>query len=289
MRSRPFLHVAGPRGAGKTTFIERLLDAEVALAICVRAERDAKLRREQESSPRTHAELRRYRKAGGGAVALYRFREPDTDTFFMSAIMQEYSEAVFIEGDCPFGYVDLSVFVAPPLQSGRSLLRRVVRDHAAAHQVFIGRLKQALESDEVLVRLLGETLGVTFAALATTRPHGLDDVRRSLNATLSDAREAGPDEPTEHWALEEGYAGLERAQLVVVNVRPDADRHTADALIEDIARLRKDDAIHRDVLGLGGSKVPVTAVVADLLNPKDAGLKKAVARVKRATRRSSPA
>jgi hypothetical protein len=42
------------------------------------------------------------------------------------------------------------------------------------------------------------------------------------------------------------------------------------------------------VVGLRGNKLPVTAVIADLSNPKDAGLKKAVARVKRATKRRSP-
>jgi hypothetical protein len=41
-------------------------------------------------------------------------------------------------------------------------------------------------------------------------------------------------------------------------------------------------------VGLRGNKLPVTAVVADLVNPKDPGLKKAVARVKRATKRRQP-
>ncbi len=127
MRERALIHAAGPVSAGKTTFIERLLDAEVAFAICVRAKRDPKLRKEQESAPKTHAELRRYREAGASAVALYRFAEPSMDAFFTSAFMQDYSEAVFIEGDCPIDYVDLSVFVAPVPSKGHSLLRRVVR------------------------------------------------------------------------------------------------------------------------------------------------------------------
>jgi hypothetical protein len=46
MRERALLHVAGPVGAGKTTFVERLLDAEVAFATCLRAERHPKLRKE---------------------------------------------------------------------------------------------------------------------------------------------------------------------------------------------------------------------------------------------------
>ena len=129
MRDRALVHVAGPAGSGKTTFIERLLDAEVAFAICVRSERDAKLRRARESAPKNHSDLQRYREAGAGAVALYQFPEPSADAFFTRKFMQDYSEAVFIEGDCPVDYVELTTFVAPALLEGRSLLRRVVRDH----------------------------------------------------------------------------------------------------------------------------------------------------------------
>ena len=41
--------------------------------------------------------------------------------------MSDYSKAVLIEGDCPVDYVDLEVFVAPPLPAGSSLLRRTKR------------------------------------------------------------------------------------------------------------------------------------------------------------------
>lgn len=285
MRERALVHVAGPVSAGKTTFIERLLDAEVAFAICVRAQRDPKLRKEQESAPKNHAELRRYREAGASAVALYRFAEPSMDAFFTSAFMQDYSEAVFIEGDCPIDYVDLSVFVAPAPSNGRSLLRRVVRDHTASHQSSIAQFAEALESPEALARLLGSGLGEPLVAMALKQPRVLDDLRRSMKSKLADVRRAKPPAPTEHWALEDAYAGIERAQLVLVNVRSDADRRAADAVLEDVARLRKDDDVYRDVLGPRGNKLPVTAVVADLSNAKDVGLKKAVARVKRATKR----
>lgn len=169
MRERALVHVAGPAGAGKTTLIERLLDAQVAFALCVRGERDPKVRQEQESSPKAHPELRRYRGAGACDVALYRFSEPSMDEFFM----------------------------------------------------------------------------------------------------------------------DKGYDGIERAQVVVVNVRSDAERHMAESLIEDVARLRKEEAIFRDVIGSRGPRLPITAVIANLWDPKDAGLKKAVARVKRATKRRS--
>jgi len=284
MRERALIHAAGPAGAGKTTFIERLLDAEVAFAICVRTERDPKLRKELESAPKAHAELRRYREAGASAVALYRFAEPSMDAFFAAAFMQDYSEAVFIEGDCPLDYVDLAVFVAPVPSKGHSLLRRVVRDHTASHQASIEQFAEALEKPEALARLLGGGLGEPLVAMALKQPRVLDDLRRSMKSKLGEVRRAPPPAPTEHWALEDGYEGIERAQLVVVNVRSDADRRAAVAVLEDVTRLRKDEAVYQDVLGHRGNKLPVTVVVADLSNPKDVGLKKAVARVKRATK-----
>jgi len=285
MRERALVHVAGPVGVGKTTFVERLLDAEVALAICVRASRSPKLRAEQESSPKSHAELRRYREAGASGVVLYRFAEPNMDAFFTAAFMQDYSTAVFIEGDCPIDYVDLSVFVAPVPAKGHALLRRVERDPTASHRASIQQLAEALESREALARLLGDEFGDPLVAMARMQPRVLDDLRRSLGGKLGARRVVQPPAPTEHWALEEGYEGIERAQLVVVNVRDEGERLAAQTLLDELGRLRKDDAVFREVVGRRGNKLPISAVIADLSDPKDAGLKKAVARVKRATKR----
>jgi hypothetical protein len=289
VRERALIHVAGPAGAGKTTFIERLLDAGVAYAICVRTERDATLRREQTSAPRNHAELRRYRDAGASAVALYRFADPDVDAFFTSDVMQGYSDAVFIEGDCPIRFVDLSVFIAPPPAGERALLERVVRDHATAYQASIEQLEQALESSEVTARLFAEGFfGDPLGAMPLRGRRILDDQRRPMKAKLDELRQASPPPPTEYWVLGDGYAGIERAQLVIVNVRSDAERQKAQSVVVDVARLRKDQDVFLDVLGRRGNKLPITTVVADLSNPKDAGLKKALARVKRAMKRRQP-
>lgn len=291
MISRALIHVTGPGSAGKTAFIERLLDAQVAHAICVRAVRDATQREERESSPKGHPELRRYRAAGVSGAALYRFAEPSRDAFYSADFMnflKVHPEAVLIEGDCPTEFVDLSVFVAPVPAKGRALLRRVVRDHTASYQASIAQFAHALENPEALARLFGiqirltETAGSNWSpASALKEPRVLNNLRRSVEAELEEARRMPPPAPTEHWALEEDYLGIETAQLVVVNVRSDDDRRAAKPFIEEIARLRKDAEIYRDVIGLQGNKLPITAAIADLSNPKDAGVKKAVARVKR--------
>jgi hypothetical protein len=55
-------------------------------------------------------------------------------------------------------------------------------------------------------------------------------------------------------------------------------------IVQEVARLRRDAAVFKDVLGFRGSKIPAMVVVARLGSAKDPGLKKAVARVKRAIR-----
>jgi hypothetical protein len=106
-------------------------------------------------------------------------------------------------------------------------------------------------------------------------------------AAITKAREAPTPEPTEHWALAEGYDGIEHAQLVVVNIRNEADRGQGERLVSDLGRLRKEPALFGDILGERGSKIPITAAVANLSDAKDAGLKKALARVGRVMRRRS--
>jgi len=69
-----------------------------------------------------------------------------------------------------------------------------------------------------------------------------------------------------------------------VNTREDAGRGRARGLLEDVRRLRADRAVFDDVLGWRGSRVPITAVVADLADPREVGTRKAVARVKRSVR-----
>ena len=179
MRERTLVHVAGPKGAGKTTFIESIVSTLGWFVLAARCVRDDSLRRSRETAPKAHPELRRYREAGATGAALFAFPEGDigSDAFFVTHLMEDYSQAV-----------------------------------------------------------------------------------------------AG------------GYEGVEHAQLVVVNIRSEAERQRGEQLVADVGRLRKDSALFDAILGFRGSRIPVTAVVANLADPRDAGTKKAVARVRRALR-----
>jgi hypothetical protein len=123
VRERALIHVAGPKRAGKTTFIERVLDGAGEWILAARCVRDDSLRESRETAPKGHPELRRYRAAGATGAALFAFPEGDigSDAFFVTRLMEDYSKAVLLEGDRPVGFVDLAVFVAaPPLQERRS-------------------------------------------------------------------------------------------------------------------------------------------------------------------------
>jgi ABC-type uncharacterized transport system ATPase subunit len=62
--SRVIIHVDGPPGAGKTTFVERLLGAVDEWALAVRCRRDESLRYARESSSARAPEMRRYARPG---------------------------------------------------------------------------------------------------------------------------------------------------------------------------------------------------------------------------------
>jgi hypothetical protein len=88
------------------------------------------------------------------------------------------------------------------------------------------------------------------------------------------------------WAIAEQYRGIEHAQLVVVNIRGQAERDSGEVLLAEVARLRTDQVVFDDVMGWRGSNVQITAVAANLADPKDPGVKKALAGVRRVLRSS---
>ncbi len=266
MIERGYIHVAGPEGSGKTTLVEAILGAFDGPATTVRCRRDDDLDESVEPAPARDAELRRYREAGASGAARFAFpaEEDDGDGFFCSHVMSDYSKAVLIEGDCPVEYVDLEVFVAPPLPAGSALLRRTKRRTPAV-------AASALE--EILLAVGGRPASAAF---------GGSRAREAMGRAAAIYGESFGAKRAAHWALAPTHQGLERAGLVVVNVRAREDRDAAERMLEEIARIRSDDAVRTAVLGRFAHRTKVTAAVADLSDPKDSGTKKALTRIKRA-------
>ena len=111
----------------------------------------------------------------------------------------------------------------------------------------------------------------------------LESFRSDIEAKLDGLSSAEPPrELCERWEITKPYRGIEHAQLVVINIRGDAERRRGERAREDVLRLRKETRVFEDVFGLRGSRVPITAVVVDLSNERDPGLKKAIRRALRA-------
>ncbi|MGO9834110.1 MAG: hypothetical protein ACLP1X_07845 [Polyangiaceae bacterium] len=267
MIERAYIHVAGPNGSGKTTLVEMILGAFDGRAITVRCRRRDALADSVESAPARDAELRRYREAGASGAARFDFPagEEDGDGFFCSRVMSDYSKAVLIEGDCPIDYVDLEVFVAPPLPAGSALLRRSKRRTPAV----------AASALELLLGVGGRSAIAAFAGSRVREAIG------RASAIYGESFGANGSSHT-HWELAATHRGLEGAGLVVVNVRARDDRDAAERMLGEIARIRSDDDVRAAVLGRFAHRTKVTAVVADLSDAKDAGTKKALTRIKRA-------
>jgi hypothetical protein len=284
--ARAIIHIDGAPGAGKTAFVERLLGALDKSVLAVRCRRDESLRHARESWSARDPEVRRYRAAGAPDAGRFTFpsARDAADDFFTSRLLTDVSDAVVIEGDSPLRDADLRVFVAPPPAAGQALLVRERRDRAAQQRAQADAMERLLGEPDGAARLLDQLVGGPVVAFAREQPELLEQARVSLLAGIGKIRTAPPLAPTEHWAVAAGYAGIEHAQLVVLNTCEDAERRRAQALLEDVRRLRADRAVFDDVLGWRGSRVPITAVVADLANAREAGTRKAVARVKRSVR-----
>jgi hypothetical protein len=284
VRERALIHVAGPAGAGKTAFIERLAaesDASILVARCLR---DDTLRQPQETAPRMNPELRRYRQAGAVGSALFAFpgRDVRLDDFFMTDLMMEYSQAVVIEGDSPLQLVDLGAFVAPPPAEGERLFVRSARARRGDGRQSAAVLERLLRDPDGVIDLLGMLGGEPLAEVGRNTPKLLDKMAASLREGLAEEKRAPAPKAQKSWAIADRYAGIEHAQLVIVNTRHDSDRDAAEQLVADVVRLRKDQELFADILGPRVKRIPITAVVANLTNPDDRGWKKAFARTRRA-------
>jgi hypothetical protein len=278
MRQRAFIHIDGPSGAGKTTLVEALLAHTDQLITVVRCVRDDTLPEPCESFAGTDPELHRYQVAGAHTVARYAF--PGTsdahDAFFEIEVMQDFSHAVVIEGDCPVSFADVTAFVTSAT-GGRLLVRRK-SDQPSKDRQAIDALEMVLSRPGGLESAL---IRPGLSEFALQHPELVEQERRKALTQLAELRSRPVAKHRMIWAVADAYHGIERAQLVVVNIRDDTEKDTGETLLTQVARLRSDREIYNDVMGPRGNRVPITAVAANITHPTDPGTKKALKRIRR--------
>jgi hypothetical protein len=284
VRQRALIHVDGPPGAGKTTLVEALLVHTDHMITATRCVRDETLPEPRESAAKSDPELRRFRAAGAHAAARYTFPGASDahDAFFQTDVMQDFSHAAVIEGDCPVGFADVTAFVTPAT-GGRLLVRRK-SDQPSKERAAMDALEAVLSQSGGLEAMLARLISPGLGEFALQQPELVEQERRKALTELAQLRTRPPAKHRMRWAVADTYCGIERAQLVVVNIRDDADKDKGEALLTEVARLRKDEAVFADVMGPRGNRVPITATVANLTQPTDPGMKKALARIRRVIR-----
>ena len=180
---------------------------------------------------------------------------PDPELVDVLAAMDEDCDVAIDEGHEPGGSPDLTVHVMAA-SAGPVLERR------------------QYESEDARLTALLDQSGL---------PRGYTDLLASRGQILKKVLLDAP--PAVCWAIPDEHRGIARSHLVIVNVRGGAERDRAEALVADVARLRRDPEVFADLrLSLVGGRTSITAVVADLADPQDAGTRKALARVRRVLR-----
>jgi hypothetical protein len=263
---RAFIHLAGPPGFGKTAFVEALLAADDGPTLIARCIWDDSLRCSRESSPRTDTEMQHYRQAGAYAAAVFAVPRHDSDPveFYETQLMLNYSRAVTLEGGNPAAYADLEVFVGPAPLAGETLYVRRQQDVAASQRARADAWEELLRRPDGHVHVDGGVHGPTGRRLCSQNPRLAEDARSRMLTGIARLCSGPPPGPVECWAVSERFQGIQRAGLVVVNVRNPAERPPAEQLLLDLARLRIDDALFKDILGGHGNRLPITVVVANI-------------------------
>jgi len=230
--------------------------------------------------------MQRFRQAGAYATAMFAFARHDSDPieFYETQLMLNYSRAVILEGDNPAGYADLEVFVAPAPLAGETLYVRRQQDVAASQRARADAWEELLRRPDGMSTWMEEVMGLPVGDLVHKNPRLAEDVRSRMLAGIAQVRSGPPPRSVEHWGISERFQGIQGAGLVVVNIQSSTERPAAEQLLVDLARLRNDDALFNDILGWRGHRTPITAVVATISDPRDAGRKKAIARVRRTIR-----
>ena len=284
---RTLIHVGGPSGSGKTTLVEAVLAVCDEMILVARCTRDGRRRQPRETSPRQDPELARYRAAGASGAARFSFPAGSgaAEAFFQTTLMSDFSHAVIVEGDSPLPGADLRVFVAPAPRVGETLFVHRPLAPATADRARAGEWERLLQRPDGVARWMEQVVDLPIGEFVRRNPALAEEVRRQLLTGIASFR-AAPAPPTgDRWAVAERFAGIENAGLVVVAVHGRGERAPAEQLAADALRLRRDPALFNDILGWRGHRTAITAVAADLTDPRDPGRRKAVARIRRSLTR----
>jgi len=106
-------------------------------------------------------------------------------------------------------------------------------DPAAAQRARVDAWERMLRQPDGMATWMEEVVGISVGELLRKKPQLGEDVRSKMLAGITVARTAPPAKAVEHWAVSERFQGIERAGLVVVNIRHQSERASAEQLVAE--------------------------------------------------------
>ncbi|MFH0899942.1 MAG: hypothetical protein V2A73_04860 [Pseudomonadota bacterium] len=258
----------------------------------------------------------RYRAAG--APDVFRLCHHDSVEAALRELYQKeiscrIAHCLLLEGHGVFALsTDLAVYVARPLPPAAHLMER--------RTVEVGRLDVTEFLDQPAVELLeADDVTEAEAAEAEAEEAAVEDVEEveevveeveeveevveevvvetpvtpeklaeitgldlESAALFLDVAEHGVPIRCQRWFLHPDYVGIERAHVVVIDARDENERAAASILAREVQRIRTDPQISFDLGSRMRRSQRVGIYIGDLSDSRDLGIKKALARIKKA-------
>lgn len=296
MRNRKYICVQGPEGTGKTTLIQRLMNSTRRALWLVCRTRPA-------PSPELAGkwiygtkESREIAEAGAVESCVYYLPGESQgihDLFWDSEFIQSYSDAIAFEGCDPPGVEsDLYVHVMRPLMDEEELtsLEEVEvcqidsRDYLRMAGISLPEDARVLSEEENEQQL--EEENEDLAGSDEDISEEIIEIPDELAELILRALERKPMPIKKKvWKPRPGHEEIARCGLVIINIHDEPERPAAERTRRQIEALRTRPELRADILGHRYDRLRVTIVIANLCDPRDPELRKALARIKRVVTR----
>ena len=290
---RAFIRVDGTDNSGKTLLIQQYLKSNRSAWVSVARILETEEVNAPEADYKKTAELERVSTDDVFSTMVYRYppqqRGRAHEEFWDTTFMEEPTDAVFLEDAADFGLApDLNIFVTRPLAMNESLLRQdeieIARLDVKGVLEFLTGIKldevempdDEIEDDENLEFSDDEIIEETIT-----------EIPDSVAEVILKAKSGGFPLKRQGRVLLHTHKNLKGASMVIINIRDEAETEAARQLAEEIRRMHKEEEIIRDLSLRTTDGRRLTLFIANLANPKDPQLKRAIARIKRVIRENS--
>lgn len=265
--SRGFVRIEGPPAAGKTTLIERVLRGNRSTLLAAARIDKAPVGKPSREIRDEDSHITRFIEAGACDASSfqidYQGKDSPEDFFWCSDLMSDYFHGLLIENPGP---LDLqgnhTVFVLRPLEDGEEFIER-------------GTL-----------RVPRHVLKASFGAILPGLGGGSEHLDNAFRRTFDKLDEKGLD-IGEHWCLRDPYAGMTRADTILINTNDDENSDRLERTVAEIKRMAEEPELAQDIFMWRAGSRNFHINTGDLRARKQPDINKAINRIRSVLRQAS--